>query len=284
MKHITHLQIWLKAIQATFRLNSILAAAGIAFFALFSLFPLILLIVAVASSWFEPLWVESEIVTQLEFVIPGLNQLLGKNLEQIVLARGPVTGFASVSLIWSGSTLFSVLIRTLDLIWNGNDVPTRPGWLHRSLGVSVVIGITIVILPLLFVVTTAGPVIGRFIPELFTRLYEQLTIFVSLSVSSLLFGLLYRYLPHARPSWRHIWPGAVSCSLLWELAKRGFLYYTAHFLSLPNLVYGSVTTIVVFLAWVYLSGLIFFFGAHLIVQYSQQTAYFAQVQKEKSYA
>ncbi|MCP4423969.1 MAG: YihY/virulence factor BrkB family protein [Chloroflexi bacterium] len=256
MKRDTHLRIWLKAIQSTFRLNSILSAAGIPFFALFSLFPLILLVVAVAGSWFDPLWVESEIATQLEFVIPGLNQLLGENLERIVLARGSITGFASVSLIWSGSTLFSVLIRTLDLIWNG--APTRPGWHHRSLALSAVIGITIVILPLLFIITTTGPIIDRFIPELFARLYEQLTLFVSLIIGSLLFGLLYRYLPHTRPAWRYIWPGAISCSVLWELAKRGFLYYIAHFLSLSNLVYGSVTTIVVFLAWVYLSGLIFF--------------------------
>jgi uncharacterized BrkB/YihY/UPF0761 family membrane protein len=40
-------------------------------------------------------------------------------------------------------------------------------------------------------------------------------------------------------------------------------------LSASNLVYGSVAAIIAFLAWAYLSGLIFLFGAFLSVAYFQ---------------
>ncbi|MBT3337369.1 MAG: hypothetical protein HN975_06055 [Anaerolineae bacterium] len=44
---------------------------------------------------------------------------------------------------------------------------------------------------------------------------------------------------------------------------------TARFLSNSNLIYGSVSTIIAFLLWVHLSGLIFFFGAYLGKGYSR---------------
>jgi uncharacterized BrkB/YihY/UPF0761 family membrane protein len=48
------------------------------------------------------------------------------------------------------------------------------------------------------------------------------------------------------------------------------LSFIAAYLSLSNLVYGSVAAIIAFLAWAYLSGLIFLFGAYLSVSYFQR--------------
>jgi len=59
--------------------------------------------------------------------------------------------------------------------------------------------------------------------------------------------------------------------LLWELAKKAFLAFVTTYLSISNLVYGSVTAIIAFLLWVYISGLIFIFGASLSVIYFQRT-------------
>jgi uncharacterized BrkB/YihY/UPF0761 family membrane protein len=44
----------------------------------------------------------------------------------------------------------------------------------------------------------------------------------------------------------------------------------AAYLSVSNLVYGSVTAIIAILTWAYLSGLIFLFGAYLSVSYCRQ--------------
>jgi hypothetical protein len=51
--------------------------------------------------------------------------------------------------------------------------------------------------------------------------------------------------------------------LVWELAKKAFLFFISTYLSVSNLVYGSVAAIIAFLAWAYLNGLIFLFGAYL---------------------
>ncbi len=261
-----HAAIWSQALKKTSKIDTTLAAAGIAFFALFSLFPLILLIVAISSLWFEPLWVESKLVVQLEFIIPGLSQLLGENFERIIQARSSVTQLASLALIWSGSTLFSIVARTLDSVWSSREV--RASWRYRSMSLLFVIGISVIVLPALFITTTIVPIIDHFIPAFVSQAYTLVTPFVSILISSLLFGLLYRFVPHNRPTWKEVWPGGFACGILWELAKRGFLFYTARYLSASNLVYGSFSTIIAFLTWVYLSGVIFFFGAQLSAGYS----------------
>ena len=56
---------------------------------------------------------------------------------------------------------------------------------------------------------------------------------------------------------------------LWELAKKTFLSLVSTYISVSNLVYGSVAAMIAFLAWAYLSGLIFLFGAYLSVAYFQ---------------
>jgi membrane protein len=88
--------------------------------------------------------------------------------------------------------------------------------------------------------------------------------------------VIYTFLPHGTSTWREILPGAMGAGLLWEFAKKIFLFFVATYISLSNLVYGSVAAILAILTWAYLSGLIFLFGAHLSVFYHQRK----QQQKE----
>ena len=45
------------------------------------------------------------------------------------------------------------------------------------------------------------------------------------------------------------------------------MFFITGYISVSNLIYGSVAAILAFLLWAYLSGLIFLFGAFLIVSY-----------------
>ena len=93
--------------------DSAITAASIAYFAIFSLFPLALLSIGIASFSLGPLMDQHLVVQRLEFIAPALGQLLGKNIDEIIQARGPVTVVALGSLIWSASSMFYVLTGTL---------------------------------------------------------------------------------------------------------------------------------------------------------------------------
>lgn len=260
--------IFWRALQAALAPETALTAAAISYFTLFSLFPLLLLSVAIASLWFDPLWAESEIVTQLEFVAPALGELLGSNLERIVISRGPITGFALLILLWSASNIFNVLTRALDKIW-AVDV-LRPPWRHRGLAIVMALGISFLLLAAFFAEGTVLTVLSVLLPENLARLRPYTTQLWAAFISVALFALLYNLLPHVKLAWRQVLPGAIFAGLVWELAKRAFLQFIALYLNRSNLVYGSVATIILFLTWTYVSSLIFLFGAYLNVEYLKQ--------------
>jgi len=245
--------------------NSAIIAAAIAYFALFSLFPITLLSISIASFYLGPLMDQQFIVQKLEFIAPALGQLLGKNIEEIISARGPVTVIALVGLLWSASTIFYTLTQTLNDIW---DVKRRRSlWKRRGLAILFVLTF---IGPALFLVSFASSMISNlrtWLPDQLIPIGGALSIVVAILLDIALFMTIYFMLPHGASTWREILPGAMGAGLLWELAKKAFLFFVSTYLSVSNLVYGSVAAIFAFLVWAYLSGLIFLFGAFLSVSY-----------------
>jgi membrane protein len=247
--------------------ESAITTAAIAYFALFSLFPLTLLSISIASFYLGPLMDQQFIVQKLEFIAPALGQLLGQNINEIIRARGPATAIALVGLIWSASTIFYTLTQTLNEIWGNKR--RRPVWKRRGLAILFVLTF---IGPALFLASFASSMIANlrtWLPNQFIPLGGVLSVVVAILLDVILFMVLYIMLPHGASTWREILPGAMGAGLLWELAKKAFLFFVSTYISISNLVYGSVAAIFAFLAWAYVSGLIFLFGAFLSVSYYQ---------------
>lgn len=250
------------ATKETLKPETAINAAAIAYFALFSIFPITLLSISIASgSAIDQL----SIIQRLEFVAPTLGQLLGKNIDEIIEARGPITSIALIGLIWSASTVFYTFTHTLNEIWRSKQ--RRAAWKRRGLSILLVL---IFVGPTLFLFSFAGSTIAHFntfLPEPIFLMAGSFSLVFAILLDVILFMVLYMILPHGDSSWREILPGAIAAGFLWELAKKGFLSFLFTYVSASNMIYGSVTTIITFLAWAYLSSLIFLFGAFLSVSY-----------------
>ena len=248
--------------------DSAITAASIAYFAIFSLFPLALLSIGIASFSLGPLMDQHLVVQRLEFIAPALGQLLGKNIDEIIQARGPVTVVALGSLIWSASSMFYVLTGTLTKVWGIER--SRPVWKRRGLAILFVLAF---VGPVLFLASFADSMISNLLTRLpgpIIQIVGSASLVLAVLLDVALFMVLYLMLPHAASGWREILPGAIGAGLLWELAKKAFLFFISTYISISNLIYGSVAAIIAILTWAYLSGLIFLFGAYLSVSYHQQ--------------
>jgi membrane protein len=247
--------------------DSSITAAAIAYFALFSLFPITLLSVTIASFTLGPLMDQQFIIQKLEFIAPALGQLLGQNIDEIVRTRGPVTGVALVGLLWSASTVFYTLTQSLNAIWSNKR--NRPVWKRRGLAILFVLAFAG---PALFLASLASSLLANlrdWMPDQIIPIMGSASFIVAILLNIALFMLLYILLPHGTATWREILPGAIAAGLLWELAKKAFLFIVTNYLSISNLVYGSISAIIAFLIWAYLSGIILLFGAFLSVAYTQ---------------
>ena len=262
--------IFLSALRQTLSPESSMAAAAIAYFALFSFFPLIFFTTVIVGTWLEPLLDRSQIIGQLDFVAPALADLLENQLARIVGLEQTVTGVALIALLWASSSIIYVLARTLNRIWGASS--RRPVWQHRGMAVLTLLVISGVLLTASIAYSTIVSFLELLMPNRLQQLSGLGSRMAALGVDILLFGFLYRFLPRFPVKWRDVWLGAISAGLLWEFVKRAFFFYTTHYLAQPNLtelIYGSVVTIIAFMAWSYASSLIFIFGAHLNVAYRE---------------
>ena len=259
------LMMLVNVIRETLKPDAVVTAAAIAYFAVFSLFPLTILSIYIASFYAGPLLDQQFIIQKLEFIAPALGHLLGQNIDEIIQARGPVTSVALVGLIWSASTIFYILNQTLNKIWSNK--PGRRVWKRRGRAILFVL---VFVGPALFFASFASSILihlRTWVPNQFIPIGSGISLALAILLDIALFILLYSILPHGVSTWRDILPGAMGAGFLWELAKKIFLSFISSYISVSNLVYGSVTTIIAFLVWAYLSGLIFLFGAYLNFSY-----------------
>ena len=248
--------------------DSVIKAAAIAYFSILSLFPLAIISISIASLFYGSSMDQQLILQQFEFIAPALGQLLGENIKEIFQARGPVTVVAVLVLVWSASQIFFALTSTLNGIWNPQR--KRPVWKRRGLAMGFVI---LFIGPVLFLVSFASSMLvslQEWLPGQVFLVGGLLGFLMAVLLDIVLFMVLYLMLPHGDSTWRDVLPGAIAAGLLWEFAKKTFLFFISTYLSVSNLVYGSVTAIIAFLAWAFLSGIILLFGAFLSVDLSRR--------------
>jgi membrane protein len=253
------------AVNQVLKPDSAIIAAAIAYFSIFSLFPLTLLSIAIASFSLGPSMNQQIIIQRLEFIAPALGQLLGPNIDEIIKARGPVTGVALAGLIWSASTVFNTFTQTLNGIWGVKK--RRAVWKGRGLAILFILTF---VGPILFFVSFASStmdILLTWLPVQMIPIMSGTSLVLAILSDIALFMVLYLMLPRGTSTWREILPGAIAAGLLWELAKKAFLFFVTYYMSASNLVYGSVAAIIAILTWAYLSGLIFLFGAYLSLAY-----------------
>jgi membrane protein len=248
-------------------------AAAIAYYALFSFFPVVLLMITVSSSFFSSATAQREVIAWAELYIPASGDLVRANIGQILRVRGTVTIVALLGLLWSGSGVFTALDRAVNRAWNVTEL--RPFWQQKLLAFSMIVGAGALLL-VSIVSTTFFNVIRRLrLPLTGWQLFgkwlmvpDLLSTLLPVTLTILIFLLIYRMLPSTTVRWSDVWLGALLTGLGWEVAKYLFTWYLANFASY-NLVYGSVALLIAFLAWSYYTGLILILGAEFTAEYAK---------------
>ncbi len=247
--------------------NASQAAAGMAYYAFFSLFPLLLFLVVGASYILEIQSAYDYIMTSLYAVLPTAQSLIDANLQQVLASRGAVGVIGLIGFLWSGSGFFSILARNINQA-NPNSRP-RNFIEDRALAF-----IMIALLALLLGLSFLSNTITGFIPkiDLFywrgtplheTLIWRYLIKSIPFFVTLLLLIGLYRYIPKKKIRWFGVLISALLGAFSWQAVTRLFTFLLQEGLVRYELVYGSLSTVVALMFWLYLISSITLFGAHL---------------------
>ena len=249
--------------------------AAIAYYTVFSLAPLLLLVIAVAGLIFGREAVQGEIVNQVIGLVgkEGAVAIEGLLKSASEPAKSAIaTGLSIALLIFGATTVFAEIQNALDRIWH---VPAakRPSGLidllrTRLLSFGLVLGLGFLLLVSL-VISAAVAAVGSWWGNYFVgweTVLQLLNFGVSLTLSTVLFGMIYKLMPRARIDWRDVWVGAAVTAVLFELGKVCIGLYLGK--SGVASGFGAAGSLAVLLIWVYYSAQIFLLGAEFTRLYS----------------
>ena len=230
-------------------------SAGLAFFFLVSLIPILLLGVSLVGFVLSGEEAARQVVTQLAQQFPVYQKQIARALLGIVETRATSGILGIVALMFFSTPLLSAARLIL----------------HRLLAVKSESGVVrnlvrdgamaLLLSTLLFTVSTVTWLYHWFRALAVNTLpvppgFGLGGLPLSLALSTAMFFLAYRYLPHRRIGIGPALAGAILASLLWEIAKQLFRLYIQE-VSLYNQIYGPLSVLVAFVMFVYYSAIVF---------------------------
>ena len=248
--------------------------AALAFYTIFSLAPLLTVVITIASLWYTEN-ADQQIYSHMASVIgqekaAELGEMLTQQGEK---KQGVFTAISAGVMLLIGATgVFVQLQDSLNEIW---EVKPKPGQgimgfiRHRMLSFAMILGVGFLLLTSLLL-SAALSAVGKYFSHMIgdmNILFQALHIGVSFGVITLLFALMFKYVPDAKISWKDVWFGAVVTTLLFTVGKFALGLYLGK--SSVVSTYAAAGALLIVLLWVYYSAQIVFFGAEITQAYAR---------------
>jgi membrane protein len=247
-------------------------AGALAFCTLFSLAPLVIIIVAIVGIVFGEDAASGQISLAItDLVGPQAAKAVEEAVQRSRLEEAGIwpTLLGVAALVFGATTVFAQMQGALNHFWGVKARPARSGILTfvmvRLLSLSMVLIIGFLMLTS-FIVSLGITGIIEYarewvpIPGFAVVLID---LALSLGVTTLLFGLLFKVLPDVKLRWADVWRGAFITAVLFVIGKFGISLYLTHVA--PASTFGAAGSLVLILLWVYYSSLILFFGTCLTI-------------------
>lgn len=243
-------------------------SASLAYYTVFSLAPLLVLAISLAALFFGQEAAEGEVFDEINGLVGAETasqiQTMIQNFQvqednTLALAIGIGT------LLIGATTVFADMQHSINKIWEIKPKPKR-GWLKiildRLLSSSLVLSlgflliVSLIINGLLMMFTDY---LNRLLSDLaiiFTIIAESLVNFL---IISLLFAVIFKFLPDVRIRWRDVLPGAIFTAVLFMIGRFAIGFYIQT--TGQGSAYGAAGSLIVLLLWVYYAAAILYIGA-----------------------
>ncbi|MGI4740922.1 MAG: YihY/virulence factor BrkB family protein [Janthinobacterium lividum] len=256
--------------------NSFRHAAALSYYTIFSLPPLLLIVITTASAVYGGEALTGQIYGQLKGLVGGdAAAFLQDSIAKFTLQQkgGLATAIGVGTLIFAATTFFVTLQESINDIWNLKVQTTGIGigqyLQQRLLSFGLILSVALLLL-ISFVVSAVLSVftgwLQRHIPEAGLIAIRLVDFTLSLIVTTLLFALIYKFLPDAIIRWRDVGIGAFITASLFILGKYLISFYIST--SNPGSAFGAAGSAIVLLVWVNYSSLIIFFGAEFTQEFA----------------
>lgn len=239
--------------------------AALAYYTVLSMAPLLVVAVAITGLIFRKEDVQSRILEQATALVGSDGAEAFRAM--LMHAKSPTAGLIAsivgvILLLFGASGVFSELRKALNRIWDV-ELGQSSGWRgmlkEQLFSFAMVVAIGFLLLVSLLASTAIAGVskfLGSYVP---TALVQSVNSVVSIAGITVLFALIYRFVPQQTLPWRRLWPGSIATALLFTAGKDLLGLYLGK--ASVGSAYGAAGSLVVIFVWVYYSSQLFLFGA-----------------------
>jgi membrane protein len=250
--------------------------AALAYYSIFSLAPLVIISIGIVGLIFGSEVAQTGLHQQLENVMGSRVAAAVESMS--AAARSPSGGAIAtiigvVTLLIGATGVFGQLQNSMNKIWEVERKKSSGilGWLKdRFLSLTLVLGTAFLLLVSLLLsamLSFIGGWIGNILPA--PEIVLQIGNFIlSFAVISVLFAMIFKWVPDVHISWRDVWAGAIITAVLFAIGKWALGIYLGKAAVSSN--FGAAGSLVLVLVWVYYSSQILFLGAEFTQAFARR--------------
>jgi membrane protein len=241
-----------------------LLSSGVAFALLLCIIPLLLLVLALIGTFlFSDQEVLNHLSGYLKDMFPSLDPRIRKSILKIMQDRRIVGILGIGGLLWTSTWVFSSLGSALNIIFRVEKGRSLLRGKAIDLFMLFLAGtILLVSMALSSVITLFQGYLFKVPLDIGFIFHPILKYLIPFLFTFCMFFLIYKIAPNKRIHSVIALKATLVASILWEVAKQLFGWYISH-LGRFSVLYGSLSTLAIFLLWIYYTSAIFLFGGEI---------------------
>lgn len=238
-------------------------SAEAAFFTIMSAFPVLMLLLTLVQ--FTPLTQEQVMFTLEEITPFQVTELLEPVVSSIFNQSSALVPWTALAALWSAGKGIMGLADGLNSVYQIEEPRGYFATRFRSAFYTVVM---IVALVVSLAILVFGYGIQNHLQKIFPLLEKYsdtmlvLPTLIAVAILILAFTVLYMFLPNHRMRFFSQIPGAVFSSVAWAVFSYAFSIYLDFAVNM-SVIYGSLTTLIVVMLWLYSCMYLLFIGAEI---------------------
>ena len=180
----------------------------------------------------------------------GTFGFIERGLADLVARRGHITVLAAPLFLWFSTRMFGGLRAALNEVFDTEE--NRPWPIAKLIDLAMVFVSGTLFLANAFASSTPG-------------FFSQL---LSLVLSTLLFFVIFKFLPSRRIYWRTSVVASLFCAVAFEIAKRLYALYVARFVTFDRVASdANLIGLLLFILWIYYTAYVFLLGGEVAETY-----------------
>ena len=249
-------------------------SAALAYYTIFSIAPVLIIALAIAGRFFDQNLIRDQLIAE----IAGLIGPQGADMirSMLINASRPFDSslaslFGILLLFLGASSVFGELQSALNTIWEVAPKPNRG--LFNTIRMRFLSFTMVVVVGFLLLVSLIISTVLSFMNTSLSNTTQSIPFIVgfidttvSLVAVTLIFALIFKFVPDVKIGWGDVWLGALVTAILFTLGKFAIGVYLGSSRVIST--YGAAGSLVIILLWVYYSTQILFLGAEFTQVYA----------------